>query len=161
MCRPEQADIGALLRALTAAGVDFIVVGGAAAVLHGAPVTTLDLDIIPRADDDNMARLQAALESLNAIVRELGDRQLRPTVDHLRAAGQLQLSTSLGPLDALSILHDGRGFDELLPTAISLQDGDLTIRVIDLPTLIEIKSAAGRAKDRLVVPILIALLDSR
>ena len=160
MPRPDQADIAELLRTLIEGDVEFIVVGGAAAVLHGAPVTTLDLDIVPRTDEDNLSRLHATLVTLDAIVREPGDRRLRPTLGHLRSSGQLKLSTNRGPLDSLQVLHDGSGFDDLLPDSVPLSDGELTIRVIDLATLIKIKGATGRAKDRLVVPILLALLDS-
>ncbi len=57
---PEQppADFEALLRALTSAGVAFIVVGGVAAALHGAPVATVDLDIVHRLDTENVRRLR-------------------------------------------------------------------------------------------------------
>ena len=48
---------------------------------------------------------------------------------------------------------------ELLEHSTTVSDGDLTVRVLDLPTLIEVKAAAGRAKDRLTVPILLALLE--
>jgi hypothetical protein len=44
--------------------VDFIIVGGAAAVLHGAPVTTADLDIVPEQSDANVARLLGLLRDL-------------------------------------------------------------------------------------------------
>ena len=44
--RPSEADLEGLLRALGRGGVDFVLVGGAAAVLHGAPTTTQDLDIV-------------------------------------------------------------------------------------------------------------------
>ena len=63
---PPQADLESLLQALHEAGVDFIVVGGAAVVLHGAPVTTQDVDIVPRVDADNIARLMTLLEELDA-----------------------------------------------------------------------------------------------
>ncbi|MGB5547491.1 MAG: hypothetical protein WBM74_13035 [Polyangiales bacterium] len=56
------ADVGELLRHLTKARVEFIIVGGAAAVLHGAPITTEDLDIVHRRTGDNVARLKAALD---------------------------------------------------------------------------------------------------
>jgi len=52
----------------------------------------------------------------------------------------------------------GRGFDELLPHSEVMADGTLRIRVIDLPTLIEIKTADGRPKDKLVLPLLLARL---
>ncbi len=44
--RPRVADLSALLEALTEAGIDFIVVGGLAAVAQGAPITTMDIDIV-------------------------------------------------------------------------------------------------------------------
>ncbi len=71
------------------------------------------------------------------------------------------LSTSLGPLDVLGSLHDGRGYAELVARTIELNDGAIAVRIVDLPTLIEIKTSAGRAKDRLVVPILLALRKPR
>ena len=49
--RPSRVDLEALLRALTVAEIRFVIVGGAAAVLHRAPVTTLDLDIVPEQSD--------------------------------------------------------------------------------------------------------------
>ena len=48
MSKPKQADLTALIKTLTLARVDFIVIGGAAAVLHGAPISTIDLDIVYR-----------------------------------------------------------------------------------------------------------------
>ena len=56
----------------------FIVVGGAAAVLHGAPVTTQDLDIVPRVDGENPDRLMDLLISLDARIRDVAGRDLRP-----------------------------------------------------------------------------------
>lgn len=156
---PSQADLAGLIDALLAAGVEFIVVGGAAAVLHGAPTTTLDLDIVHRQTSENIDRLSRLLEQLGAIHRDLAGRIIRPSADALAGQGQLNLSTSLGPLDPLCRLHDGRGYDELLPHSVVLADGERRIRVVDLPTLIAIKAATGRAKDRLVVPLLGALLE--
>lgn len=161
MSHPEQADLDALITALLEGGVELIVVGGAAAVLQGAPVTTQDLDIVHRRTPENVGRLLEVLVELDAFGREPDRRRLRPTAEHLLGTGQLNLSTSLGPLDPLCRLHDGRGYEELLAHSEVLTDGKLEIRVLDLPTLIEVKSATGRAKDRLVVPILLALLAKR
>ncbi|MGB5816874.1 MAG: hypothetical protein WBI27_16915 [Thermoanaerobaculia bacterium] len=58
-------------------------------------------------------------------------------------------------------LHDGRSYDEILEHSLVMGDEQLEIRVLDLPTLIEIKSAAARAKDRLMLPVLLALLEDR
>ena len=54
---PSAADLPALLAKLCDAGVEFIVVGGAAAVIQGAPITTNDLDIVHRRTPENVARL--------------------------------------------------------------------------------------------------------
>ena len=58
-----------------------------------------------------------------------------------------------------SELHDGRGYEELFPHTLILTDGTSEIRVLDLETLIDVKAAAGRARDKLVLPILLALRD--
>lgn len=159
MPRPATADLEGLLRALTDAGIAFIVVGGAAAVIHGAPITTQDLDIVPRLVGDDAERLVATLADLDARFRPvLAGRDIAPTVEHVVARGQLNLITRLGPLDILGRLHDARGYEELEPHAIEVVDGDLRVRVIDLATLIEIKRSTGRVRDHLVVPILEALL---
>lgn len=160
MSRPATADIEALLRELAGAGVRFIVVGGAAAVIHGAPITTQDLDIVPQQDDEGLRRLLEVLERMNTRFRPVrSDRDLAPEMMHLRGHGQLNLITNLGPLDVLLRLHDARGYDELLPHSVEIEDGGVQFRVIDLDTLIEIKRAAGRDRDALVLPILLAIRD--
>jgi hypothetical protein len=156
MSHPPRADLDALVQALLGAGVQFIVVGGAAAVLHGAPITTQDLDIVHQRTPENVQRFSELLAKLDATFR---GRDLRPSAELLAGQGQLTLSTSLGPLDPMCVLHDGRGYDELLPHSQLLTDGSSQIRVLDLETLIAVKAAAGRARDKLVLPILLALRD--
>ena len=156
MSHPARADLEALIEALLGAKVDFIVVGGVAAVLHGAPITTQDLDIVHSRAADNVLRLATLLDHLDARIR---GRDLRPTADLLTGQGQMNLSTALGPLDPLCVLHDGRGYDELLPHTELVTDGSVEIRVLDLETLIAVKTAAGRARDKLILPILLALRD--
>ena len=158
MPHPKTADLGELISALCAGGLDFIIVGGAAAVLHGAPVTTLDLDIVPEQSGANVARLLEVLRALDTRVRDPAGRDLRPNDSLLSGAGQVLLTTRLGPLDVLCRLHDGRGYPELLPAVVELTDENRRIRVLGLPELIAIKSKTGRSRDQLVVPILLALL---
>jgi hypothetical protein len=159
MPHPRTADLEALLRALFDGNVQFIVVGGAAAVIHGAPITTQDLDIVPEQSPENVSRLIAILDRLEARFRPvLPDRDLAPTASHLTGTGQLNLTTRDGPLDILR-LHDARGYGELLPRTRLIDAGDLRVRVIDLDALIEIKASTGRAKDQIVVSILQAILD--
>jgi predicted nucleotidyltransferase len=156
--RPATADLEALLRELSNAGVEFIVVGGAAAVIHGAPITTQDLDIVPRQGPGDLDRLLAVLTQLDARFRPVRpDRDIAPDASHLAGGGQLNLICKHGPLDILIRLHDTRGYDELLPHTCEIVDADLRVRVIDLDTLIEIKRSTGRARDALVVPLLLAI----
>ena len=67
-----------LFRALHQAGVEYIVVGGVAAILEGAPITTLDLDIVCRLSEDNLNRLEDLLEKLDGQYRDPAARVIRP-----------------------------------------------------------------------------------
>jgi hypothetical protein len=159
---PSVVDPEALLAELARGGVEFIVVGGAAALLQSAPISTQDLDVVHRRTPENVARLLKVLERLDAVFRyDLANRRLRPTAEMLLGRGQLNLSTTLGPLDPLCELGPGEGYDELLPHTIVLRDADLEVRVLDLATLIDVKSRTGRAKDRAVLPVLIATLEEK
>ena len=159
MPSPTHTDVGELLRRLVDAGVEFVVVGGAAAVLHGAPITTEDLDIVHRRTPENVSRLKNLLQELNAHVRELANRQLVPQESAFLGEGHVLLSTRLGPLDCLGALVDGRGFEDLVSHSESFADEGAEFRVLDLSTLIDIKTKTGRAKDRLMLPVLIALAE--
>ena len=159
MPSPTDADVGQLLRRLVDAGVEFIVVGGAAAVLHGAPITPEDLDIVHRRTPENVSRLETLLRDLDAHVRELANRRLVPQESAFLGEGHVLLSTRLGPLDCLGALVDGRGFEELVSHSESFADEGAEFRVLDLSTLIDVKTKTGRAKDRLMLPVLIALAE--
>jgi predicted nucleotidyltransferase len=159
MPSPRVADVGELLRRLADTEVEFIVVGGAAAVLHGAPITTEDLDIVHRRTPENVSRLRALLSDLDAHVRELANRGIAPEESAFLGEGHILLSTSLGPLDCLCALVDGRGFEELLSHSESVEDEGTEFHVLDLPTLIQIKRKTGRAKDLLMLPVLLALAE--
>ena len=159
---PKAADLPALVAKLCDAGVEFIIVGGTSAVLQGAPITTNDLDIVHRRTPENVARLLAVLLQLDATMRyDFAHRGLRPTAEMLAGRGQINLSTSLGPIDPLCELDAGQGYDELLAHSQLMSDGEHVLRVLDLPTLIAVKTKAGRPKDRVVLPILIATLQER
>ena len=69
MPHPPRADLDALIQALLGANIEFIVVGGAAAVLHGAPITTQDLDIVHHRSPENVRRLADLLATLDATFR--------------------------------------------------------------------------------------------
>ncbi|MBY0526531.1 MAG: hypothetical protein K2R98_24260 [Gemmataceae bacterium] len=151
-----------MLEVLAEHGVDFIVIGGVCAGLHGALLHTVDLDIVHSRDPENLNRLLAALQELDAYYREAGERRLRPTPSHLASPGHQLLRTSGGSLDVLGAISGNRGYDELLPVTVELRlRNDLTVRILDLETLIAIKEETGRDKDKAALPILRQALEQR
>jgi hypothetical protein len=158
----QVANAPALLRELAGANVEFVVVGGSAAVMLGAPITTQDLDIVHRRTPENIVRLLELLTRLDAYHRlDLAGRRLPPKADALEGRGHLNLQTTLGPLDVLCELGLGEGYDELLPHAELVSDGSLHVNVLGLAKLIEVKAKVGRPKDKVVLPLLIAALEEQ
>lgn len=148
-------DFLAALRALSSGGVEFIVVGGLAAVLNGAPVNTFDLDIVHRRTDANIERLLTVLTALDAVYRMHRERRLKPISSHLGAPGHHNLITSCGPLDVLGTIGRNLGYEDLLPHTVTMQiDSGIAVRVLDLDTIIEVKEQLGGEKDKAVLPTL-------
>src|SRR5277367_2726356 len=104
----------AALRALRDGGVEFILVGGLAAAVNGAPVNTLDIDVVHARDPANIARLLPVLETLDAAFRTQPERRLRPNASHLASAGHLNLITRYGPLDLLGTIGRNLGYEDLM-----------------------------------------------
>ena len=144
----------AILEMLDRWAVRHIVVGGVCAVAHGVPLTTFDLDVVPLRTAENIDRILQALAALAAYHREPGDRRLAPQRSALEGTGPALFTTSLGALDFIGEVA-GRGYAELLPHTLEFAlAGGLTIRLLDLETLIEVKEQVGRPKDLLVLPLL-------
>ena len=97
-----------------------------------------------------MKRLLALLLQLDAKHRDPAGRVLPPTEAELAGTGQLNSSTRLGPIDPLCQLHDGRGYDDLLEHSELMTDDALTVRVLDLETLVQNQGRHPPAKDRLL-----------
>jgi hypothetical protein len=149
-----------LLRVLVRHDVEFVVVGGVAAVINGAPVTTFDLDILHRRTPENVRRLVAALTELDAWFRT-DSRKLRPNESHLLGPGHALLATKLGVLDSLGAIEANTTYDDVLSdTFVATIDG-LPIRTLTLGRLIRVKEQTGRAKDIAVLPVLRATLVER
>ncbi len=151
-----------ILKTLAVHGVEFIIVGGVGAVLQGAPIVTFDLDIVHDRTPENLTRLLAALQELDAHYREAGHRRIQPQLSHLESSGHQLLMTRDGPLDLLGTTTGERGYPDLLAHSTEAMIGaDLKARILDLPTLILLKEEAGRDKDRAVLPILRRTLEEK
>jgi hypothetical protein len=140
--------------------VDFIVVGGIAAVLEGVPVHTFDLDVVHSREPGNIGRLLAALESLEAAYR--ARPELRPDVSHLASPGHQLLMTRFGPLDVLGMIGRSRTYDDLLPHTHELEVGEgLRVRVLNLETLIAVKEEVAGERDLAMLPIMRRTLEEK
>lgn len=139
--------------------VDFVVVGGVAAVLGGAPISTFDLDIVHDRSPTNVARLLSALTDLDARYRDLAGRVLRPEAHALEGEGHHLLLTRCGPLDVLGRIGLGHSYQDLLADSTMRQLGEIAVRVLGLEALIRTKIEAGRDKDRAALPILRRTLE--
>jgi hypothetical protein len=158
---PESAPkFWALLKKLEDHHVEYIIVGGVCAVLHGAPLNTMDIDIVHLRTPENLERLTQALQELQAYYREHPPHKILPEAQTLGTSGHHLLMTSAGPMDVLGTIVGNRGYEQLLPNTIivTLSEG-LQVRILDLPTLIQVKLETGRQKDRMVLPILRRTLE--
>jgi len=134
--------------------IDFMVVGAAAGVLEGAPLTTFDLDIVVDPDHSNRERLLAALDEVKAIYFDPAGRKIAPTVERLERNRISLFETSLGRLDVMREIGAGEGWEDLLPRSHLANLAGSEIRVLDLTAVIETKEAAGRPKDQAALPLL-------
>lgn len=153
--RVKNFDFKTILRVLVEHKVDFIVIGGVCATLHGAPVFTYDLDIVYSREPDNLARLETALQQLQSYYREHPPFRFLPHAERIDTPGHHLLMTSAGPLDLLGSVTGQRGYAELLLHTVSTNpENGLEIKMVTLPMLITLKTEAGRNKDKLAIPIL-------
>jgi predicted nucleotidyltransferase len=137
-----------LLRVLAAEGIQYILIGGVAALAHGAARTTQDVDVVYARDAENLAKIVTALAPYKPYLRGAPPGlPFQWDVETLERGLNFTLETTLGDLDLLGEITGGGGFGELLPHTEELQIFGLRARCLDLPTLIAVKRAAGRPKD--------------
>lgn len=151
---PHQNDLTRLIKGLAEARIEFILVGGLAAVAQGAPITTFDVDIVHRQTSDNIGRILSFLQSINAYQRRPDDKILRPTEADLAGKGHVLLRTHFGPLDILAAIEEGKTYEQLLPSSIKIEFYGYEIYVLSLDTIAELKRKSKDLKDQYRVPIL-------
>jgi len=155
-------DLQGLIRVLSEGGVRYIIVGGVAAGLHGALRITLDLDVVYARDRENVARLVAALAPHSPYLRGApAGLPFRLDEEAVMRGLNFTLTTTLGDLDLLGEVTGGGGFEQLKSHAEPVRLEGFECLVVTLPTLIALKRAAGRGKDREALGELEALLEER
>jgi len=139
-------------------GVEFMVIGGQAAVLLGSPLPTLDIDLCYRRTGQNLRRLADALKELHPTLRGAPpDLPFRLDAESLALGSNFTFQTDLGPLDLLGWVEPFGTYEELVPRAESITVGPLHLLTIGLDDLIAVKRHIGRPKDKAAVLQLEAL----
>jgi hypothetical protein len=140
-----------LIAALNRRQVRYVVIGGVAAMLQGWPlVRTLDLDITPATDTENMERLVAALRDVDAKLRAEGlDKGLDIPLDERTFTGMITMTflTQFGPFDVCLVPDGTNGYDDLSRNAKKWDIDGLRFLVASVEDIKRSKMAAGREKD--------------
>jgi predicted nucleotidyltransferase len=142
------SDINRLLQRLCDAEIDFVIVGGFAAMLHGSSLLTRDLDVCAVLTRENVAKLREILGDLHPEHR-LTSQKLSfldnpdPDVNVLN----LYLRTDFGPVDFLSSITGVGDFANVRANAIEVELFGRRCHVMSLDDLIRAKEAIGRDKD--------------
>ena len=123
MSATQRSDFPAIVRVLDDRDVTFMIVGGVAAVLQGAPVTTFDLDVLHARSEDNVSRLLKALDLLDARYRFRPEENKRPQRSHLMSPGHQLLATRHGPLDLLGSIGESYSYQDLIGEADEIEVG--------------------------------------
>ena len=155
--RPE-----AILQALNEHEVRFVLIGGFAAVIHGSPYVTTDLDVVPDVERDNLTRLSDALRELHARVWTSSEPEglaFAHDAESLARASMWNLVTDHGRLDLMFLPSGTAGYEDVARDAIHLMILGTEVDVASLADVIRSKEAAGREKDRLVLPVLRRILE--
>jgi hypothetical protein len=151
-----------ILEVLDRHGVRYVLIGGLAAILHGAAHLTIDVDVVPYESKDNLARLSAALHELHARIRVSGEPDGIPfdhSAESLARVRMWNLQTDMGDLDVTFEPSGTHGYDDLVRDVVVMRVRGLDVPVASLADVIRSKEAAGRARDRAVLPGLRELLS--
>lgn len=141
----DDAFLAQVLRALRLSHLEALIVGNAGAVLHGAPVTTMDLDLLIRETPRNRQKLVRFCEVLGApLPRRFSDLSPAESI----------VSTAV-PIDFLfDQVPPGLTFESLRSRRHWVPVGDESAAVASLEDIIASKQATGRPKDLAVLPLL-------
>lgn len=159
---PERGfDPLAIIAALDRHGTRYVLIGGMASRLHGAPLLTEHPQLVPATDPANLRRLADALRELDARLAVEGvEGGLDVPLDERTFTSRVMgFDTSAGPIDvALEAIGLG-GYDDLASRAVVFDIGGVQILVAALDDIITSKAAADRPEDRLQLDVLRDLRD--
>jgi hypothetical protein len=144
-------NLSELVRRLTVSQVEFVLVGGFAAVAHGATLVTRDVDICCRFSEANLMRIEKAFADLHPAHRSRPDLPLQLTPEQCLRLKNLYLKTDLGAIDCLGEVLGVGNFDEVVKRSVEVELPCGKCRVLDIDALIRAKEAMDRDHDRITV----------
>jgi len=154
-------DFEQILPLLADAGVEFVIVGGLAAIIHGSARATFDLDICYWRTPGNIERLAAVIESLAPALRGAPKGlPFRFDAETIQKGLNFTLNTELGDIDLLGEVSGIGGFEAARSASVPVQLFEREFRVLTLDSLIISKQAAGRPKDLTDLHVLEALREA-
>src|ERR1041384_2318327 len=142
------------MRRLISSEVEFVLVGGFAAVAHGVTLVTRDVDICCRFTEANLMRIQKAFLDLHPVHRTRPDLPLQLTAEQCSSLKNLYLKTDLGIVDCLSEVLGIGSFPEVLAQSVEVELPYGRCRIIDIDALIRAKEAMNRDHDKITVKYL-------
>ena len=146
------SDFFDLLQVLAEGGVEFAVVGGIAANLHGSSLATYDCDVVVDLETGNLTRLAEALKGFSPTFRHKDPKQSFDREAALKGGWRnIYLDTSAGVLDCLGDIKGLGDFSVCKERSFAVDLGGFSVRVLNRDALIEAKKAMGRPKDLLTV----------
>ncbi|MBX7149196.1 nucleotidyltransferase [bacterium] len=151
-----------LLTVLNGANIDYVVVGGFAAVLHGVGQITHDVDICVSMAESNLEKLRQALAPYHPKHRMTP--QKLSFLEHpsdLKNIKNLYLTTDLGILDILGEISGVGGFEATKKDAEAYEVFGLPVQVLGLDALIAAKKCMSRPKDLAVLRELLVIKEGR
>ena len=149
------------LQRLCDAGVDFVVIGGWAAIFHGSAHVTIDLDICYSRDKANLQKLVGALAPYHPRPRGFADNLPFVWDAATLANGTVfTLITDLGIIDMMAEVSGIGTYADAHAASVEVDAFGRRLRALDLRALIQAKKAAGRPKDFLILPELEGLLEA-
>lgn len=143
-----------VFRALSDAGVKYLVVGGVAVNLHGHARFTGDLDLVVFLDGENLSKMDKAMKEMGYVERlpisltSLGDKkQVKEWVKKKNFKAFTYFPLNENPLQVDIIIDESLQFEKIAKDCVVKKIGDLDIPVISINGLIEMKKKASRSKD--------------
>jgi predicted nucleotidyltransferase len=141
-----------LLKLLADNGVEFVIIGGFAGVVHGCTYVTQDVDICCDFSVPNLLKISKSLKRVHPVHRMTPNRlKLELNQSNASQFRNLYLDTDIGQLDCLSFVQGVGDYHKVKERSLLIEVEGVKMRVLNIEALIESKKAMNRPKDRLMI----------